>query len=75
MLTYVYRYVTDSGEIKYVERRFRMSERPDNITVEDTGTTYTAVHVIQAPGIQGMINRESHKNNPSDLPPANWAGN
>lgn len=72
MPIYVYRYTTADGETKTVERVFRMSERPDEIRVRDGGQEYLAFHAIQAPGIQGVSNREEHRLNPSDLPPVDY---
>jgi hypothetical protein len=47
---YDYRYTTKAGEVKVVERRFSMAERPDTLLITDEdGEDYEARFVILRP--------------------------
>lgn len=43
---YEFEYKDKHGKTKVVEQRFRMSEMPDAINVQDGGHTYVAVRIM-----------------------------
>lgn len=68
MALYEFEYTNIEGQTKRVERRFKMSERPDTIQVQEGDEIYTAKFVISA---HARMSRNWDSYEPSDLPPVN----